>query len=228
MASIILLAVFAHARVAFHQPYFLPPLEPMKYRSRLPLWILVCAVLLASTAHATELEPAVSPSSAYAAFVLAEVAGASGVGDVPMIYRAHVAAAHAVFVDGRAAIVYNPGFLDDVVERAGTPWAAVSVIAHELGHHYYGHSHDAIDTLPVGARHSHELEADYFSGFALARMGASLHEAEAAQAALFSTDASPTHPNSASRLDAITEGWLEGNLGRAASFAPSSFPSGRW
>lgn len=200
----------------------------MKYPGRLPLRILVCAALFASTANAAETEPAVSPSSAYAAFVLAEVAGASGVGDIPMIYRARVAAAHAVFVDGRAAIVYNPGFLDEVVERAGTPWAAVSVIAHELGHHHYGHSHDPIDTLPVGARHTHELEADYFSGYALARMGASIEEAEAAQAVLFSVDSSPTHPDSASRLEAITEGWLEGNPGRASSFMPSSFPSGRW
>jgi hypothetical protein len=200
----------------------------MKYSGRLPLRILVCAALLASTTYAAETEPAVSPSSAYAAFVLAEVAGASGVGDIPMIYRARVAAAHAVFVDGRAAIVYNPGFLDEVVERAGTPWAAVSVIAHELGHHHYGHSHDPIDTLPVGARHTHELEADYFSGYALARMGASLEEAEAAQAALFSVDSSPTHPDSASRLEAITEGWLEGNPGHASSLVPSSFPSGRW
>ena len=200
----------------------------MKHSGRLPLRILVCVALLASTAHAFEAEPGVSPSSAYAAFVLSEVAGASGVGDIPMIYRAHVAAAHAVFVDGQPAIVYNPGFLDDVVERTGTPWAAVSVIAHELGHHYYGHSHDPVDALPVDERHYHELEADYFSGYALARMGASLEEAEAAQASLFSADASPTHPDSASRLQAITEGWAEGNLGRASSFVPSSFPSGRW
>ena len=203
----------------------------MKYRNRLPLPILVCIALVATTVHAGGAKPAVSPGSAYAAFVRAEVAGAAGVDAVPAIYRAPVSAAHAVYLDGQAAIVYNPGFLDEVVDRAGTPWAAVSVIAHELGHHHYGHSHEPIDALALAERHEHELEADFFSGYALARMGATLEEAESAQAALYSEVPSPTHPSSPSRLAAITEGWYAGSAPLAQSFAPSepsSFPSGRW
>ena len=203
----------------------------MKYRRRLTFSILVCLALVTPTVRGAGAEPAISPSSAYASFVLAEIAGASGVDAVPAIYRAQVSAAHAVYVDGRAAIVYNPGFLDEVVERAGTPWAAVSVIAHELGHHHYGHSHESVETLPLADRHEHELEADFFSGYALARMGATLDEAEAAQAALFSEAPSPTHPGSSSRLAAISEGWLAAGTPYAEGFVESpssSFPSGRW
>jgi len=162
------------------------------------------------------------PSTAYAAFVMAKIATAARLDAPPDIYRAPVTAAHAVFIKGREAVVYNPGFLDDINDRAGTPWAAVSVIAHELGHHYYGHSHQKIDGLPPGLLHERELEADYFSGFVLARMGASLEDAEAAQEALFAAADSPTHPDSYRRLVAISAGWHDGERDAAPAADPAA------
>lgn len=167
---------------------------------------------------------AVSPSSVYAAFVVASVADAAGV-ETPNIYRAPVDAAHAVIVDGREAIVYNPWFLDDVNDRTGTPWAAVSVIAHELGHLYYGHAHAPTDGLSPEVLHEHELEADYYSGLVLARMGASLEEAEAAQNALYVDMDTPTHPDSRRRMNAIRSGWRIGHGTEARAVA---FPAGLW
>jgi hypothetical protein len=185
--------------------------------------VLALAAGVASAGRRGRPDGALAPSTTYAAFVMTEIADAAGMRSGVPIYRAPVTAAHAILVDGREAIVYNPGFLDEVNDRAGTSWAAVSVIAHELGHHYYGHSHTPVEALPSVTLHEHELEADYFSGFVLARMGASREDAEAAQEALFSRADSPTHPDSYRRLDAISAGWSDG----AGSGAPSSNPSAR-
>ena len=166
---------------------------------------------------------ALAPSSAYAAFVMSKIATAAGLDGAPEIFRAPVVAAHAVFVDGREAVVYNPGFLDTINDRAGTPWAAVSVIAHELGHHFYGHSHEPVESLPPNVLHEHELEADYFSGFVLERMGASLDDAEAAQEAFFMKKGTATHPSSDRRLAAISAGWKDA----ANDVSPVADPAAR-
>jgi hypothetical protein len=214
----------------------------------------VALVALAATAVAARPrerpEGSLAPSTAYAGFVMSRVSDAAGLHDAPYIYRAPVAAAHAVFVDGREAIVYNPRFLDTINERAGTSWAAVSVIAHELGHHFYGHAHEPVEDLPPDVLREHELEADYFSGYVLARMGASREDAEAAQEAFFASMESPTHPDSYRRIAAISAGWTDGEetgvpsrdparrlagIGREDEAAVAgdggygaTFPSGRW
>jgi len=175
-----------------------------------------------SAGKRTRADDTLQPSTAYAAFVMSKIASAVRLDAPPDLYRAPVVAAHAVFVEGREAVVYNPGFLDDINDRTGTAWAAVSVIAHELGHHYYGHSHQKIDGLPPGVLHERELEADYFSGFVLARMGASLEDAEAAQEALFANADSPTHPDSYRRLVAISAGWHDGERDAAPAADPAA------
>lgn len=184
-----------------------------RFRAHVCVFVALAATAAAANAGPREPRPegALAPSSAYAAFVISRIATAAGFPDPPPIYRAPCAAAHAVFVDGREAVVYNPGFLDAVNDRARTPWAAVSVIAHELGHHYYGHSHVPVDSLTSDELHEHELEADYYSGFVLARMGATIADAEAAQKAFFAPDETPTHPDSFRRIAAIAEGWRDGS-----------------
>ena len=220
-------------------------------RSACALLFLIMFVLATAPVPARERKargPALDPSTAYAAFVLAEVAEAVEMRSPISIFRAPVDAARAVTLDGDQAIVYNPSFLESVAERAGTSWAAVSVIAHELGHHYYRHSTGRIADLPEEVARQRELDADYFSGYALARMGASLEDAEAAQNALFDETGTPTHPKSAERLQAILAGWVDGYQGMTLSarpteriarvalppaglslgFAPPVFPPGTW
>lgn len=163
---------------------------------------------------------AVEPPSDYAAFVLGEIARSTGLDFAPAIYRAPVDSARAVMLDGREAILYNPSFLDDVNREAGTDWAAVSVIAHELGHHFYGHVHGGIEGVAPDTLRAHELEADYFSGFVLARMGATLADAEAAQQALYDDSPSETHPDSRDRLRFILTGWADGRGDEPLAGAP--------
>lgn len=114
--------------------------------------------------------------------------------------------AFAVNLDGDIGkiryIIYDNDFLERVDLKSKTDWAAISILAHEIGHHLNGHTLDGI-----GSRPPKELESDEFSGFALYKLGASLEEAQAAMANFASEKTSKTHPGKADRLAAIESGW---------------------
>lgn len=99
-------------------------------------------------------------------------------------------------------ILYDPEFFKKMDENANSKWASISIIAHEIGHHLNGHALN-----DVGSNHKWELEADYFSGISLGKMGASLQEAQSAINTLHSEKASRTHPAKADRLVQIELGW---------------------
>lgn len=102
-------------------------------------------------------------------------------------------------------IIYDNEFLERVDIMAGTDWASISILAHEVGHHLNGHVLDR-----KGSRPDKEEEADEFSGWVLAHMGASLEEAQAAIMEFQSIEGSHTHPPRHRRLIAIKKGWLKG------------------
>lgn len=110
--------------------------------------------------------------------------------------------AYATIIRNRRYIVYDNNFLENLDAYARTRWASISVLAHEMGHHYRNH---VIDTR--GSTPPKEIEADYFSGYVMAKLGASLNEAIAAMEQIASPRASSTHPARADRLAAITRGW---------------------
>ncbi|MGB1308209.1 MAG: hypothetical protein ACPG6B_04820 [Oceanihabitans sp.] len=99
-------------------------------------------------------------------------------------------------------ILYDANFFDKIETKANNRWAAISVLAHEIGHHLNGHSLN-----DEGSNHKFELEADYFSGLALAKMGASKAEAQSAIMTIRYEKATRTHPAKADRLIAIENGW---------------------
>ena len=100
-------------------------------------------------------------------------------------------------------IAYNPAFINKLNEKTETNWAAVSVLAHEIGHHFSGH------TLLKSSSPGNELIADKFSGFILFKMGASLDEAKAALSAIGHEMDTLKHPPKKARLQAISNGWYE-------------------
>lgn len=102
-------------------------------------------------------------------------------------------------------ILYDNEFFQRMDSQASTDWAAISILAHEIGHHLSGHSLNN-----EGSNHQYELEADYFSGMILARMGASLREAQSAIQQLRYAKATSTHPAKADRLIEIEKGWNKG------------------
>ncbi|HUP12434.1 MAG TPA: hypothetical protein VM187_09490, partial [Niastella sp.] len=89
---------------------------------------------------------------------------------------------------------------------AGTKWASISVLAHEMGHHYRNHVVSGGGSTPPK-----EIEADYFSGYVMAKLGATSAEARAAMEQIASPRASASHPAKADRLAAIAKGWNYAN-----------------
>ncbi|MFT3682262.1 MAG: M48 family metalloprotease [Ferruginibacter sp.] len=110
--------------------------------------------------------------------------------------------AYATIINQVRWIVYDNDFLENLDSYAATKWASISVLAHEIGHHYFNHM-----VKSQGSNIPSELEADKFSGYAMYRMGASLQQAMAAMEKIGTDRASSTHPAKADRLKAITDGW---------------------
>ncbi len=115
---------------------------------------------------------------------------------------ANVPNAAAVILKDRRYILYNPEFMKNINSVSGSNWAAVSILAHEIGHHLNGHTLDN-----VGSRPQTELDADEFSGFVLRRLGASLPDAQAVMETIASLKGSHSHPPKQDRLIAIAAGW---------------------
>ena len=102
-------------------------------------------------------------------------------------------------------IIYDNKFLESLEGSSNETWASKSILAHEIAHHLNGHTLDIL-----GSRPSKELEADEFSGFVLAKLGATLEQAQSAIKKVGSEYATSTHPAKADRLIAIKKGWGEG------------------
>ena len=125
---------------------------------------------------------------------------------IERIYNANNA--YATIKNGQRYIIYDNEFCERIDYTAGTKWASISILAHEVGHHYYGHVFTG-----TGSRPPTELEADFFSGYALAKMGASLTQAKAAMNVFGDPSESTTHPAKHRRLAAIEQGWKKANQG---------------
>lgn len=105
--------------------------------------------------------------------------------------------------NGERLIVYDASFMQRVNNITKTDWGALSVLAHEIGHHLQGH------TLKQGGSDPFkELEADEFSGFVMYQMGASLKEAQSAIFMLTTDHDYGTHPPRTKRLKAIEKGYM--------------------
>ncbi|MFN4146481.1 MAG: MORN repeat-containing protein [Runella sp.] len=109
----------------------------------------------------------------------------------------------ATVVEGQRYIVYDGAFMKRIENVTRTDWSAISIIAHEIGHHLQGHTIDR-----RGSRPKKELEADRFSGFVMQRLGATLDEAQIAIKTLGDDKATYSHPAKADRIEAIRQGWL--------------------
>lgn len=103
-------------------------------------------------------------------------------------------------------IIYDKEFFKRVKNITKTDWSAVSILAHEIGHHLNGHN------LVSGVNnYQSELQADEFSGFVLAKMGATLDESLRAINSFGSEENSKTHPKKSDRIEAISNGWNKSN-----------------
>ena len=144
-----------------------------------------------------------------------------------ILQNPNISTAIAYIRKGKRYIAYNPAFMLRVKDRTKSDWGAISVLAHEIGHHLAGH------TLIKRRRDpQEELDADRFSGFILYKMGASLDEAKSCINLVELNSNPATHPMKNARLVAITIGWLDANKLEEGSFVAdttsrnfSSFPN---
>src|SRR6185436_3145242 len=77
--------------------------------------------------------------------------------------------AYATIINNIRWIVYDNNFLEDIDAYTSTKWSSISVLAHEMGHHYYNHVVRSSGSTPAK-----ELQADNFSGFVMEKLGATL------------------------------------------------------
>lgn len=106
---------------------------------------------------------------------------------------------------GRRIVAVDVNFVENINRAARSEWGAIQVIAHEIGHHIAGFSAD---------RHKAELNADYWSGRALHRLGASRSAATSAILAIGSNVDSSSHPSKFRRAAIIEKGWDDSSAGR--------------
>ncbi|HET9054132.1 MAG TPA: hypothetical protein VFM90_08170, partial [Cyclobacteriaceae bacterium] len=104
--------------------------------------------------------------------------------------------------NGERLIVYDAHFFQRLNSVTKTDWAALSILAHEIGHHLQGHT-----IKSGGSDHNRELEADEFSGFVMYQMGATLLEAQSAINSVTTEYATSSHPPRTIRLKAIETGY---------------------
>jgi hypothetical protein len=123
--------------------------------------------------------------------------------------------AYATIINRVRWIIYDNTFLEEIDTYTATKWASISVLAHEMGHHYYNHVVSSSGSTPPK-----EIEADNFSGYVMAKLGATLEQSIAAIQAIASDRASSSHPAKKDRVASITKGW------NAAKTTTTTAPTG--
>ena len=126
--------------------------------------------------------------------------------------------ASAAAYKGIRYIFYNKTFMNQIISRTDN-WSNLSILAHEVGHHINGHTmdivlyaSDVVKKEPLEESRKQELEADEFSGFVLAQLGATKEQALQVMKVISSDedDSKSTHPARYKRLRAITTGYQKG------------------
>lgn len=121
----------------------------------------------------------------------------------------------AITFRGIRYIFYDQNFMKAITTSAGS-WTNLSILAHEVGHHVNAHTLDwlaisrgEIPNITLEEKRQQEIEADEFSGFVLAKLGATLIQAQAAikLVADEGDDTYSTHPSRSKRLSAIERGY---------------------
>lgn len=152
-------------------------------------------------------ELAVFAPDAEATNFVAAVTKYTGIPQNFKVYAGNVrnALAHHVQATGERQIIYNQDFMRATVKSTGERWAAISIMAHEIGHHISAHPIGGVGARP---KREQELEADKYSGHVLRRMNATLEQAKIAMERQPDMKAAG-YPDKSARLAAIHNGWIE-------------------
>ena len=102
-------------------------------------------------------------------------------------------------------VIWDPEFLGGLDRKAGTRWASVAVLAHEIAHHLNLDTGQNPRSIPPHERRQQELFADQYAGANLRRLGASRRHAVAVFYHMGAGGES--HPPSQRRVAAAGRGW---------------------
>jgi hypothetical protein len=150
-------------------------------------------------------------SSEEALTIVKRITGAVGLEPNFELLQANIPNAAAVVYQQKRYILYSLLFIEKIREVTATDWAALTIMAHEVGHHLNGH------TLgDSGSRPTLELQADKFAGHTVKRVGGTLDQALAAYQ-IMSAEGTETHPPRSARLEAVTRGWIDASAAATAS-----------
>jgi hypothetical protein len=134
--------------------------------------------------------------------MLSEIMNVVGLKPNFELKKAKVANIEAFISHRKRYILYNPEFINRINKATKDKWAAIALMAHEVGHHLNGHTIKKSGSTPTL-----ELEADEFAGFVLHKLGATLEQAQEVMKYIAGNEASKTHPSKTSRMLAIQNGW---------------------
>jgi hypothetical protein len=109
--------------------------------------------------------------------------------------------AYSTTVEGQQYIGVDPKCVGRLVNADTYQARAEGILCHEVAHLLSGHTTSGKMDNPID-----EAAADEWSGWAMARIGASLYQAQT-YAREFEDVPSLTHPRRAARLEAIKRGW---------------------
>ena len=150
---------------------------------------------------------------------LAKILNAAGISKTFIMRECNgINNASATTYKGVRYILYDKVFMEKIANRTDA-WSSLSILAHEIGHHVNGHTleallyaNDVVKPVSKAVSRKQELEADYFSGFIMAKLGASLNQASQAINLISSDadDSNSTHPSRSKRLRAIKNGFEAG------------------
>jgi caspase domain-containing protein len=113
-------------------------------------------------------------------------------------------------------ILYNPECMAGLRSSIATNWSDWVVLAHEVGHHVAFHMD------PTFPNHEAELQADYFAGFILEKLGAPLAEVQLAMAMVSTDEATASHPAKAKRVAEVRKGWEAAARNVGANVIPAA------
>lgn len=142
--------------------------------------------------------------------IVKRITGAVGLEPNFELLQANIPNAAAVIYQQKRYILYSLLFIEKIRQATATDWAALTIVAHEVGHHLNGHT-----LSDTGSRPTLELQADKFAGRAVKLIGGTLDQALAAYQVM-SAEGTETHPPRSARLEAVTKGWADAPV--AASF----------
>lgn len=117
-------------------------------------------------------------------------------------------------------IDYNPNFMGQADVSVNNKFAIVGILAHEIGHiEHFSHVGNPSDPASWKANYDlnvpweKELRADEFSGYVLAKMGASTKDVVDTQRTIFSLHINPNYADSVTRLRRMFSGYRAGKDG---------------